>query len=69
MIAPERQYSVAAAAELLGVSTRTIRRYYADWIKSAGTRGLGPVILQRGRVFFRASTLRQFQDRNELAVS
>ena len=69
MIAPERQYSVADTAELLGVSTRTIRRYYDEWIKSAGKRGLGPVILQRGRVFFRASTLRDFQDRNQLAVS
>lgn len=69
MIAPERQYSVADTAELLGVSTRTIRRYYDEWIKSAGKRGLGPVILQRGRVFFRASTLRDFQDRNQMAVS
>ena len=69
MIAPERQYSVADTAELLGVSTRTVRRYYSQWIKSMGKHGLGPVILQRGRVFFRASTVREFQDNNQLVVS
>lgn len=64
----ERQYSLPATAELLGVSTRTVRRYLSSWLKSAGRDGLGPPLYQRGRVFFRESTIKGFQDRNQLTL-
>lgn len=64
----EQQHSLPATADLLGVSTRTVRRYMSQWIKSSGRDGLGPPLYQRGRVFFRESTIRDFQESNQLSL-